>query len=105
LSPAIGRGRLRREPSLEFRTAVGVIPEGTSDSEVLRIAAEDGRVLVSRDVGTMPRHFAEFIRIQESPGVLLVQSQRGIGSVIEGLLLVWIAWTENDVRNKSLWLP
>ena len=94
LNPAIGRGLRRREPSIDFRAAAGVIPDGTPDLHVLRIAAEAGRVLVSRDVGTMPGHFAEFI-----------QSRRPIGSVIEGLLLVWMTWTEEELRNRALWLP
>src|SRR5207249_3683616 len=86
LNPAIGRGLRRREPSVDFRAAAGVIPDGTADPDVLRIAAEAGRVLVSRDIGTMPRHFAQFIQQQESPGLLLIHSRRPIGSVIEGLL-------------------
>jgi hypothetical protein len=45
LNPEIGRGLRRREPSIDFRAAVGVIAEGTPDSEVLQIAADDGRVL------------------------------------------------------------
>lgn len=105
LNPAIGRGLRRREPSIEFRAAAGVIPDGTSDADVLRIAAEAGRVLVSRDVSTMPEHFEQFIQTQESPGLLLVHSQRPIGSVIEGLLLVWTIWTEEDLRNSARWLP
>ena len=105
LNPAIGRALRRREPSIDFRTAAGVIPDGTSDPDVLRIAAEAGRVLVSRDVSTMPEHFERFIQTQESPGLLLVHSQRPIGSVIEGLLLVWTIWTEEDLRNSARWLP
>src|SRR5438270_13920070 len=62
-------------------------------------------ILVSRDVGSMPGHFAEFIQVQESPGLLLVHSRRPIGSVIEGLLLVWMTWTEEDLRNRSRELP
>ena len=73
--------------------------------EVLRIAAEAGRVLVSRDVATMPIHFDQFIQHQESPGLLLVHSPRSIGSVIEGLLLVWMTWTEEDLHNRVRWLP
>ena len=48
LNPEIGRGLRRREPSVDFRAAVGVIADGTPDPEVLQIAAGDGRVLVSR---------------------------------------------------------
>ena len=53
----------------------------------------------------MPGHFGQFIRFQASPGLLLVHSRRQIGSVIEGLLLVWMTWAEEDLRNKALWLP
>jgi Domain of unknown function (DUF5615) len=105
LNPAIGRGLRRREPSIDFRAAAGVILDGTSDPDVLRIAAESGRVLVSRDVNTMPEHFKQFIQTQESPGLLLVQYQRPIGSVIEGLLLVWTTWTKEDLHNSARWLP
>lgn len=105
LNPAIGRGLQRREPSIDFRAATGVIPDGAPDLEVLRVAAEAGRVLVSRDVGTMPGHFADFIQQQESPGLLLIPSRRPIGNVIEGLVLVWMIWTEEEFRNRARWLP
>jgi len=105
LNPAIGIGLRRREPSIDFRAAAGVMPDGAPDLDVLREAAEAGRVLVSRDIGTMPGHFADFIRQQESPGLLLIPSQRPIGNVIEGLLLVWMIWTEEELLNQARWLP
>jgi hypothetical protein len=61
LEPDIGRGLRLREPSVDFRSATGVIPDGTPDPEVLRIAAEEGRILVSGDVNTMCVHFERFI--------------------------------------------
>ncbi|HME05436.1 MAG TPA: hypothetical protein VKG25_00240 [Bryobacteraceae bacterium] len=105
LNPEIGRGLRRREPAIDFRSAVGVIADGTPDLEVLQIAADDGRVLVSRDVTTMPAHFARFVGRQESPGMLLISSRKSIGNVIEGLLLVWLTWTPEDLRNQARWLP
>ena len=82
-----------------------MIPDGTPDPEVLQIAAESGRVLVSRDVTTMPGHFDRFIMQHESPGVLLIPSRRAIGAVIEGLLLVWLSWLPEDLRNRVRWIP
>lgn len=105
LNPAISRGLRRREPSIDFRAAAGVIPDGAPDLDVLRVAAAAGCVLVSRDVGTMPGHFADFIQQQESPGLLVIPSQRPIGSVIEGLLLVWMIWSEEELRNQARRLP
>jgi len=105
LNPEIGRGLRRREPAIDFRAAVGVIAEGTPDSEVLQIAADDGRVLVSRDVTTMPDHFARFVAQHESPGMLLIPSRRSIGTVIDGLFVVWLTWTPEELRNQARWLP
>lgn len=83
LDPEIQRGLRRREPAIDFRAAAGVIPEGTPDPEVLRIAAEAGRVLISRDVTTMPDHFEKFVSSNSSPGLLLIPSRRSIRAVIE----------------------
>jgi predicted nuclease of predicted toxin-antitoxin system len=67
-------GLRRREPSIDFRAASGVIPDGTLDPEVLQIAADAGRVLISRDISTMHEHFARFVEQFDSPGVLLIPS-------------------------------
>ena len=105
IDPDIRRGLLRREPSIDFRPAAGAIPDGTLDAEVLRIAAEDSRVLVSGDLRTMSVHFRIFVAAHDSPGVLLVPSSRSIGAALEGLFLVWLAWTPDDLRNRIQWLP
>jgi Domain of unknown function (DUF5615) len=105
LNPGIERGLRRRELAIDFRGADGIIPEGAADPEVLRIAAQAGRVLVSRDVTTMPGHFDRFIAQRESPGVLLIPSRRSIGAVIEGLLLVWLSWSPEDLHNQVRWIP
>jgi len=49
------------------------------DGDVLRIAADAGRVLVSRDVRTMPGHLEKFVSQNPSPGLLLIPSSRPIG--------------------------
>jgi hypothetical protein len=105
IDPDIRKGLLRREPSVDFRPAAGTIPDGTLDPEVLRIAAEDDRVLVSGDLRTMSVHFRDFVATRESPGVLLIPSSRSIGAVIEGILFIWLNWTPEDLRNRISWLP
>ena len=86
LDPDIVRGVCRREPAIEFSPAQGVLPDATPDLEVLRLAAEAGRVLVSRDVRTMSRHFAAFIATRESPGLILIPPRTTTGKAVEGLL-------------------
>lgn len=105
VDPAIRKGLLRREPSIDFRSAAGIIPDGALDEEVLRIAAEDGRVLVSGDLRTMSVHFGNFIALRESPGILLIPSTRSIGAAIDGLFFAWLNWTPDDLRNRVRWLP
>lgn len=105
LDPDIGRGLLRREPSIDFQSKAGVIPDGTPDLEVLRIAANAGRVLVSRDARTMLAHFQGFAAHNDSPGLLLIPSSRSIAAAIEGLLVVWLFWAPEDLRNQIRWLP
>ena len=105
LDPDIGRELRRREPSLDFRLSADIIPDGTPDARVLHVAAEAGRVLVTRDVRTMRVHFQGFIAERESPGVLLIPSSRSTGAAIEGLLMVWLTWTPEDLRNQIRWLP
>ena len=72
LNPDIQRGLRRRELAIDFRVAAGVMPDGTSDPDILRIAADAGRVLVSRDVRTMTGHFDKFVSENPSPGLLLI---------------------------------
>lgn len=105
IDPDIRKGILRREPSIDFRTAAGVIPDGTFDPDVLAIAADDDRVLVSGDLRTMSVHFQNFVAKRESPGVLLIPSSRSIGAAVEGLLFIWLNWTPSDVHNRVSWIP
>ena len=105
LDPDIGRGLRRREPAIDFRPAAGVIPDGAPDVEVLRIAADSGRVLVTGDLRTMRTHFHSFLFEQDSPGVILIPSSRSIGEAIDGLLIVWLTSSPEEMRNQMWWLP
>lgn len=105
VDPDIRKGLLRREPSIDFRPASGFIPDGTLDPDVLRIAADDDRVLVSADLRTMRVHFDGFIALRDSPGALLIPSTRSIGDAIDGLFFVWLNWTPDELRNTVRWLP
>ena len=57
---------VRRVPAIDFRTATTAGLAGLKDREVLAATADDGRVLVTHDQATMPRHFREFVRSQHS---------------------------------------
>src|SRR5712692_8613534 len=91
LKHAIVNATLRREPMIDFQTAVSSGLANRDDNEVLAIAARDGRVLVSHDHRTMPTHFGEFIRNNKSPGVVIASQRLPISVVVEELLLIWFA--------------
>jgi len=105
LNPIIWRVLHRREPSIDFRGFVGVIADGTTDDDVLRLAALENRVLVTGDVRTMPEHLRRFKAESSFPGVILVPLSRPLDIVIEGLLPMWINWSAEWIRDQAVWDP
>jgi hypothetical protein len=72
---------------------------------VLAIAAGEGRILVTHDYRTMPRHFADFIVTRESPGVLVVPQHLSVADAAEYLLLIWNATEAEEWINRICLLP
>ena len=73
---------------------------------MLAIATAGRRILVSHDVGTMPRHFRTFREAGlQSPGVFLVPQRLDIGRAIDELLLIWFASDAAEWENRLVWLP
>ena len=86
LDHTIVSGCLRREPAIDFLSANAANLEGIPDPEVLALAAEQDRILVTHDFQTMPQHFADFLEAQGScPGVFLVKQRVPVADVIEAL--------------------
>ena len=105
LKRAIVSGVKRREPSVDFLSAQAAGLEGIEDPHVLAIAASEGRILVSHDFGTMPRHFRDFVSRQHSPGVFLISQALTIGSAVESLLEIWAASDSAEWENQLTYLP
>jgi uncharacterized protein DUF5615 len=105
LNQIILRAACRREPALDFQTAETANLTGLPDLEVLACAAEDGRILVTHDLQTMPRHFAAFITIRQSAGLLLIPQHLPIASAVDDLLLIWSAMEAEEWRNLVWYLP
>jgi len=88
LSQIILHAVIRREPTLDFQTAEAAGLTGLHDPKVLVLAAREGRVLVTHDQKTMPRHFAAFITTETSPGVLIIPQRLSVATAVEDLLLI-----------------
>lgn len=98
-------GLRRRESALNIRDARQGDIIGVSDSEVLRIAAESGRILLSHDRRTMPAHLTQFLQRHSSPGVIIVPQSLDIGAAIEDLLVIWAASAMEEWTNQLGFLP
>ena len=66
LNDAIVSGCLRREPTRDFLSANEANLDEVLDPDVLALATEQDRILVTHDFRTMPRHFGEFLEARGS---------------------------------------
>lgn len=105
LNQVIVKATLRLEPSIDFQAATTAELSGVNDPDVLKLAAAQGRVLVSHDRKTMLHHFGRFILSEESPGILIVSQRLPVARVAEDLLLIWAASSPNEWVNRIRSLP
>lgn len=105
LNQIIVKATLRLEPSIDFQTAQAAGLPGMKDPDVLKLAAEQGRILVSHDRKTMPKHFSQFILSENSSGILIVSQKLPVSRVAEDLLLIWLASTPEEWTNHIRSLP
>jgi hypothetical protein len=105
LRQAIVTGAIRREPNLDFRSANEAGLEGIKDPEVLALAAQDCRVLVTHDRKTIPTEFGQFITSQTSSGVLILSQNLPIGEAINAIILIWKASTAEEWIDQIMTFP
>jgi hypothetical protein len=96
---------LRRAPAIDFRTATTAALAGLRDQDVLALAARDGRILVTHDQSTMPRHFVEYVRLQRSPGLIVVPQDLSVGAAADDLIPIWTATEANEWTDRIAFLP
>ena len=107
LNQLIVSATYRKEPAIDFQTAQKAGLDHLDDMTVLRRAAAEGRILVTHDKRTMPRHLAAFLEEgNESPGVFVVVPQDApLRPVVETLILIWMDDTPDDWRNAITIIP
>src|SRR5271165_5275476 len=89
LNADIVEGVCRREPSVDFLTARKANLLSKPDPDVLELAANLGRLLVTHDRHSMPAHFRELLKTRHSPGILIIPQLARIRVIIDDLLLLW----------------
>lgn len=106
LSGLILRGVRRREPAVDFQSAGDASFEGMPDSGVLLYCVREGRVLVTHDRRTMPRHMGDHLAAgHHCPGVIIVPQAMPAGAAIDQILISWASVTASEMRNRIEWLP
>ncbi len=105
LNQAIVTGVLRQEPKIDFQTAYEAQLSSLTDLEVLALATEQKRILVTHDRKTMPYHFAQFLLTDQSSGVLIVSKRLEIEIVINELILIWSASEAEEWINRLAKIP
>jgi len=99
-------GLLRRKPELDIVRIQDVGLAGADDPTVLAWAADTWRILLTHDVKTITRYAYERVgRGERMPGVVEVSRRVPIGEVIEDLLLLAEASTEDEWQGQILYLP
>ncbi len=98
-------GVVRREPQVDFQSAEDAGLRRLPDPEVLALAANEQRILVTHDLRTMPRHFAAFIQRRDNPGVLIIPQHVPVREAIGVLLLLCDASEPEEWVNRIAVLP
>lgn len=105
LNQTIVLAAVRHEKGIDFQTATAAGLEGLKDLEVLDLAVRAGRILVTHDLKTMPRHFAEILRRSSSPGVILVPQHLSVSRVADEIILIWSATDASEWVDRLVCLP
>lgn len=105
LNQIIVTATLRRKPTVDFQSSTAAGLQGLTDQEVLALAAQQGRILVTHDRKTMPTQFANFINTNKSMGVLIISKKLPIDAIVEELLLIWEASSAEEWINRIAKIP
>ena len=100
------RGILRQHPGLDIVRIVDVGLSGADDARVLEWAAQEGRVLLTHDVKTMPRHAYE--RVDEGalmPGVVVIPAMLPLADAIGDIVLLALAAHAEECARQVRFLP
>jgi len=102
----IVRGVLSREPSVEFVCAQDVGLTGCDDEAAPAYAAENGFLVVSHDLSTMPPAAYERLATGKAMyGLLLADQGKPTRAIIESLLLIWSASDAEEHNGIVKYLP
>lgn len=82
------------------------LPSGTLDPDLLIWAERNGRIIVTRDVTTLPADFhAHLVAGRHSPGVFEVRPSASLGEIVSYLELATHAADPSDFADIITFIP
>jgi hypothetical protein len=106
LNEQIVVGLLRRAPQVAFLRVREVGLAEQPDTVILDYAAEQGLLVVSHDVNTMPATaYARMAEGRPMEGLLMAPQVAPMRSIVEDLLLIWSASDASEWENQIVFLP
>lgn len=106
LNPRIIEGLHSREPAVDILDVKASGLRGTKDPDLLELAAQQNRILITHDRRTMTRHFLESVAAAKwNPGLFIVPQRCVIGEIVESLMLIWSASQAEEWRDRIEYLP
>jgi hypothetical protein len=100
------RGVLRRMPSLDLVRVQDVGLREFDDRSVLEWAARERRITLTHDVNTVPAFAFERVRRNQAmTGILVVNQQAALASVIDDILLIAECSDSSEYDGQVIYLP
>jgi hypothetical protein len=100
------RGMVRRQSDLDIVRAQEVGLAKAVDPDLLSWAAQEGRVLFTHDVETVPLFAYDRVRAGlPMPGVIEVDQDMSVGQAVEELLIVAECSFPGELEGQILYLP
>ena len=103
---AILRGLLRRKPEIDIVRVQDHGLANTDDRIILEWAANQGRIVLTHDLRTMPDFAYERVaNNQNMPGLIAMRQDIHIGTAIEDILLIIECMAPEELESGVLRLP
>lgn len=100
------RGLSRRIPNLDFVTTQILDKQEEVDPQLLNLAFDENRVIVTHDKKTFPKYaYDKIMKGENISGVLIVPKTMAIGEAIDELEIIILCSSENEYENRVEFLP
>ena len=102
----IVRGLLLRNPRLDVVRVQDVGLAGADDPDILKWAAENGRIVLTHDRATMAEYaYERVVSGERMPGVFIVNDRFPVGRAIEEILLMDACTEPAEWNNLVVHVP